>query len=73
MYSINSIQRARMNKKYLNIKQGTLLLLALILFCGCVGDQQRVNNKKDNEQKKGESYRDRTPKAPRINIPAHNF
>jgi hypothetical protein len=73
MYSINSLQRARMNKKYLNIKQGTLLLLALILFYGCVGDQQRVNNKKDNEQIKGESYRDRTPKAPRINIPAHNF
>jgi len=70
---MNSLQRARMNKKYLTIKQGTLLLLALILFYGCVGDQQRINNKKNYEQKKGESYRDRTPKAPRINIPAHNF
>ena len=73
MYSMNSLQRAKLNKKYLNIKQGTLLLLVLILFYGCVGDQQRVNNKKNKKQKKGDSYRDRTPKAPRINIPAHNF
>ena len=54
MYSMNSLQRARMNKKYLNTKKGTLLLLALILFYRCVGDQQRVNNKKNNEQRKGE-------------------
>ena len=73
MYWMNSLQRTRMNKKYLNTKKGTLLLLALILFYGCVGDQQRVNNKKNNEQKQGELNRDRTPNAPRINIPAHNF
>ena len=62
-----------MNKKYLYTKKGILLLLAIILFSGCVGDQQRVNNKKNNDQKKGESYRDRTPNAPRINIPTHNL
>ena len=73
MYSMNSLQRARMNKEYLCTKKGTLLLLALILFYGCAGDQQRINNKKNNEQKKGESYRDRTPNAPRINIPANTF
>ena len=53
MYQMNSLQRARMNKKYLNTKKGTLVLLSLILFYGCVGDQQRVNNKKNNEQKNG--------------------
>ena len=73
MYSMNSLQRARINKEYLYTKISTLLLLALILFYGCVGDQQRVNNKKNNEQKKGESNRDRTPNAPRTNIPAHTF
>ena len=54
-------------------KKGKLLLLALILFYACAGDQQRVNNKKNNEPKKGELYRDRTPNAPRINIPANTF
>ena len=52
MYSMNSLQRARMNKKYLYTKKGILLLLAIILFSGCVGDQQRVNNKKIMNKKR---------------------
>ena len=64
----NKVKTIKQNKK---IK--LVLYLLFILLVSCMGNQQTINNKTDKEPSTDESTRDRTPSAPRINVPAHTF
>jgi hypothetical protein len=59
------------NNNKQKIKKTTLFLISLVVVYGCMGNQH--NNKTNKEQITDEPYRDRTPNAPRTNIPAHTF
>jgi hypothetical protein len=61
------------NNKKQKIKKTTLFLISLVVVYGCMGNQQSINNKTNKEQITDEPYRDRTPNAPRPNVPAHTF
>ncbi len=54
-------------------KKRLLVWLLFILLVSCVGSQQSIIEKTVKEPSTDESTRDRTPSAPRINIPAHTF
>ena len=43
------------------------------MVIGCVGSNQNINNNNENELTEKEPTRDRTPSAPRINVPTHTF
>ena len=49
------------------------IIIVFILFSGCVANNQNINNNTKKEQSVEETSRDRTPGAPRINIPSHTF
>jgi hypothetical protein len=59
--------------KYPVVKLGPLFFALIIFLCGCTGSNQNINNNTENEQSTEEPTRDRTPSAPRTNIPTHTF
>jgi len=58
--------------KYKKLIMGEIIIV-FILFSGCVANNQNINNNTKKEQSVEETSRDRTPGAPRINIPSHTF
>ena len=59
--------------KYSVVILGPLLFMLIIFLYGCAGNNQNINNNSENEQSMEEPTRDRTPNAPRTNIPTHTF
>ena len=61
-------------KQYNNLKAKlSAVLIILIMVIGCVGNNQNINNNNEDKQSEKEPTRDRTPSAPRINVPTHTF
>jgi hypothetical protein len=50
-----------------------IIVINYILLGGCVGDHKTLKKETVVKQSKEETRRDRTPNAPRINIPINNF
>ena len=67
---LNNVKIIKKNTKQ---KKKLLVWLLFILMVSCVGSQQSIDDKTDKEPSTEESTRDRTPSAPRINVPAHTF
>jgi hypothetical protein len=61
-------------KKEIQSKKIKLLVwLLFILMVSCVGSQQSIEDKNDKEFSTEDSTRDRTPYAPSIHVPSHNW
>ena len=58
--------------KYKKLIMGEIIIV-FILFSGCVANNQNIHSNTKKEQSVEETSRDRTPNAPRINIPSHTF
>jgi hypothetical protein len=68
------LNNVKIIKKEIQSKKIKLLVWVLfILLVSCVGSQQSMGDKTNKEHSTEESTRDRTPSAPRINVPAHTF
>jgi hypothetical protein len=59
--------------KYAKLKLTPFFFALIIFLGGCAGSNQNINNNTENNQSTEEPTRDRTPSAPRTNIPTHTF
>jgi PBP1b-binding outer membrane lipoprotein LpoB len=59
-------------KKHYVINLKIMIIIVLFLN-GCVGDKRNINKEINNDTTTEEIKRERTPNAPRINIPTHTF
>jgi hypothetical protein len=50
-----------------------IIFTTCISLGGCVGDTKKINKEGIQKQNIDKTNRDRTPDAPRINIPTQNF